>query len=107
MFEIADPVMRARKLREYGHVENTFSMSWGEKRVPGVPISDDRTTADGKTSAVHFLKFPMTTEQLKSFLTIPAEQRPVISIDHERYGHAAVLPAHLVALLKSHLTKGY
>ncbi|MEP4192141.1 MAG: DUF3501 family protein, partial [Sneathiella sp.] len=55
-----------------------------------VPEQDvERTTEDGKTSAIHFLHFPLTETQKKAMLTEGADV--FIGIDHEQYGHMARL----------------
>jgi hypothetical protein len=55
-----------------------------------VPEGDqERTRADGKTAAVHFLRFPLTPEQVAVFRD-PATQI-LVGCDHERYSHLAGL----------------
>ena len=49
-----------------------------------------RTTADGKASAVQFIHFPFTDEQVAKFKT--EGQRVMIGIAHPKYGHMAILP---------------
>ena len=48
---------------------------------------DDRTTPDGKTSSVHWLRFKLTPELIARFKT----ERVVLGIGHKNYGHMAVL----------------
>jgi len=50
----------------------------------------ERTTADGKTSSVHFLKFPFTAEEIAAFHT--PGSRILLGIDHPKYAHLAALP---------------
>jgi hypothetical protein len=52
---------------------------------------DDRTTADGKTSSVHWLRFKLTADQIVHFRN--ASERVVLGISHPNYGHMAVLGA--------------
>ena len=63
-------------------------MEIGDETVHATPTEyDDRTTADGKTSSVHWLRFRLTPEQKKRFLT----DKVVIGLSHRNYGHMAVL----------------
>jgi hypothetical protein len=55
MFEIEDPVRRARELARLGGVEDTCTLSIGGEAVAAVSESEvERTKEDGKTSSVHF-----------------------------------------------------
>ncbi|MEQ8193025.1 MAG: DUF3501 family protein, partial [Rhodospirillales bacterium] len=59
--------------------------------VKAVPEHDvERTKADGKTSSVHFLRFPFTHEQIEKFKKPGA--RIGLGIEHEHYNHMTVLP---------------
>jgi hypothetical protein len=92
MFEIPNAEQRDRELRRLTNVEDTVSLKVGDAVVPAVPESDvERTKSDGKTSSVHFLKFLMTADQIAAFkdAAVPA----MLQIDHENYGHMAVVPA--------------
>ena len=91
MFEIDDPGRRAKILGSLGGVEETILLTFAGQEVKAVAEQDiDRTTADGKTSAVHFLHFPMTRDQIESFRK-PGTQ-VIFSIGHPHYQHMAVLP---------------
>jgi hypothetical protein len=99
MLEIPNATQRDRELRRLTDIEHTVSLKIGEAIVAAVPESDvERTKADGKTSSVHFLKFPMTDEQIAAFRddTQPA----VLQIDHANYGHMAVVPPAARAALQ-------
>src|SRR5688572_24382812 len=53
MFEIDDPVRRARLLGSLGGVEENFRILVGSDDVPGAPEGDvERSREDGKTSSV-------------------------------------------------------
>lgn len=99
MFEIPNEEQRNRELRRLTNVEDTISLKVGDAVVRAIPESDvERTKADGKTSSVHFLKFPMTALQITAFkdVAVPA----VLQINHDNYGHmAAVSAASRAALL--------
>ena len=86
MFEIDDPVRRARVLAELGGVEDRFFL----ERAAAVQEGDiERTREDGKTSSVHFLHFPLTPAQVAAFKAPAA--RVMVGCDHPRYAHLAVL----------------
>ena len=90
MFEIDDPVRREQTLARLGGVENHFFLQIGAERVAGEPEGDiERTRDDGKTAAVHFLRFRLTPDQVAVF------RDPGVSVmvgcDHERYAHLAGL----------------
>jgi len=90
MFEIDDPVRRDRELRRLTHVENFIMLEIGGRQVKAEPEGDiERTTEDGKTSAVHFLRFHLTPELSAAFKD--ASKRVLLSIAHPNYGHMAVM----------------
>lgn len=100
MFEIDDPIRRARVLGRLGGVEDTMFIKLGEDKVKGVAEQDqDRTTADGKASSVQFVHFPFTREQIARF-RMPG-QMVVVGMDHENYAHMAVMPDAVRAELAS------
>lgn len=91
MFEIDDPVRRARFLNGLGGVEETISFDFAGESVKGVPETDiDRTTADGKASSVQFLHFPFSDAQVEKFRAPGTSVQ--LRISHEKYGHIAILP---------------
>src|SRR4051812_23582210 len=90
MFEIDDPVRRAATLARLGGVEDQFFIQIGETRVAGVPEGDiERTREDGKTSSVHFLRFPVPPEQIALFRD--PKTAILVGCDHESYSHLAGL----------------
>ena len=50
---------------------------------------EERTNAEGKTSAVHFLRFALDAKQIAAFKKPNAEV--VLAIGHPEYRHLAVL----------------
>jgi len=90
MFEIDDTVRREAVLARLGGVEDLFFVQVGGERVLGLPEGDvERTREDGKTSSVHFLRFPMKPELVARFRD-PATEI-LIGCAHERYNHLAGL----------------
>ncbi len=92
MFELADADVRARELARLGGIERTIRMELNDTAVAARPIADgvERTTDEGKTSAVHFLRFDFTDAEIEKFGD--ATVRAVISMNHSNYGHLAVIP---------------
>ncbi|MBI1245673.1 MAG: DUF3501 family protein [Alphaproteobacteria bacterium] len=91
MLEIPDPVQRARILATLGHIEKHTFFEIDGARIAAVAESDiERTKEDGKTSAVHFLRFPFGPAQIAAFRT--PGTRVMLGFDHPNYGHLAVLP---------------
>ncbi len=102
MFEIEDPERRDRILARLGGVERTMHIRFDGEDIVGEPEHDvERSTADGRTSSVHFLHFPMTDEQAATFKRTTG---PVVfAIAHENYRHMAVIPPETVEALKTDL----
>jgi hypothetical protein len=98
MFEIDDEVRRRNFLARLGGVEETAFLRFGDERVAGIPEADiDRTTADGKASAVQFIHFPFTAGQIEKLRAAGAEV--VIGFDHPEYSHMAVMTEAVRAAL--------
>jgi len=90
MLEIEDSVRRDRELRRLGHIEENVFIEIGRDRIKGIPTDyEDRTTADGKTSSVHWLRFVFSKAQVEAFRT--GSDRVVLGVAHTNYGHMAVL----------------
>ena len=91
MFEIDDPVRRDNTLRKLGGVEDSITIEIGDEIVRAVPESDiERTKADGKTSAVHFVHFNLSDEQIIAFKK--EGTKIVLGFSHENYSHMVKLP---------------
>jgi len=99
MIEIEDPMRRERVLATLGGIENKMFIQVGGERVAGVPDpTRENTSPDGKASSVQFLRFPFTAAQVKAFKTAGAQV--LVGIDHENYGHIAVMPERIRAALE-------
>jgi hypothetical protein len=100
MIEIEDADRRERELRKLGHVEDSVFLDIGKERIKATPTDyEDRTTPDGKTSSVHWLRFKFTPAQIAAFRS---DSDPVvIGMAHANYAHMAVLsPVTRAALAK-------
>lgn len=89
MLEIEDATRRNKVLLTLGGIEETVFLEIGGETVKATPTEyDDRTTADGKTSSVHWLRFPLSQAQIARFTS----DKVVLGVAHRNYGHMAVLP---------------
>jgi hypothetical protein len=98
MLGIEDPARRGRELMRLAGIEESTYIELAGTRIPGTPTEyDERTTPDGKTSSVHWVRFRFTPEQIAKFrdAAIPA----VLGVAHPAYGHMAVMPADVRAEL--------
>lgn len=92
MFEIDDPLRRARVLGSLGGVEDHAFVRVGGDIVRGVAEQDqDRSREDGKASAVQFIRFPFGLPQIGAFRGGAGDI--VVGFDHPNYGHMAVMSA--------------
>jgi hypothetical protein len=91
MLEIDDPAQRAAILLKLACIEESVTMDVAGMRVEAKPTEyEDRTTPEGKTSSVHWVRFAFTPEAIARFKS--GEGRVVLEIAHPNYGHMAVLP---------------
>ena len=91
MFEIDDADARARFLAGLGGVEKTVTLSVADRVIQALAEDDvERTTAGGKASSIHFLRFPFSPAQVAAFRQVGT--RAVLAIGHKAYGHMAVIP---------------
>ncbi len=90
LIEIEDEGRRRRTLATLGHIEEKIVLSFGDHRVVGMPEDDvERTTEDGKTSAVHFITFPFSADQVDALKQEGVQV--MLGIEHENYQHTSVL----------------
>lgn len=98
MFEVDDPVRRAQLLAGLGGVERTLTLSFAGETIVGVPEEDvERTSAEGKASAVQFVHFSFGRAQIEAFRKPGA--RVVVAIGHPGYDHMAAMPEAVRAAL--------
>ncbi len=102
MIEIDDPRRRERVLNELGGIEESIFLDIGGEKVRAVAEADvERTTETGKTSSIHFLKFPFPEALIGAFAQ--PGTRVVLGIDHPKYDHMAALPEAVRAALADDL----
>ena len=88
MLEIEDAQRRHNTLLNLGGIEETVFMEIGNEKIAATPTEyDDRTTPDGKTSSVHWLRFKLNKDQVARF----QRERVVLGVAHKNYGHMAIL----------------
>jgi hypothetical protein len=103
MLEIDDPARRAATLLKLAGIEESVAMDVADMRIKAMPTEyEDRTTPEGKTSSVHWVRFGFTSESIVRFRS--GEGRVVLEITHPNYGHMAVLPAATRAELAKDFT---
>ncbi|WP_341899004.1 DUF3501 family protein [Ferrovibrio terrae] len=91
MIEVDDGVRRPAVLAQLTNIDQTVVLEFGSHKVRAVPEDDaERNREDGKTSSVHFLRFPFTPEQVAAFKA--PGTRVLLAIEHPNYGHIAVMP---------------
>lgn len=98
MLEIEDSRRREAVLQTLGGIEESVTLEVGGQTIAATPTEyEDRTTPDGKTSSVHWLRFALTPAQIAAFRDESA--RAVLAVNHPHYGHMAVLGAPTRAAL--------
>jgi hypothetical protein len=90
MIEIEDPERRHAALSRLGGIEHKMFLTIAGETVRGLAdATRENTSPDGKASSVQFLKFPLSPAQKEKFRA--AGTQVVVGIDHENYGHMAVM----------------
>ena len=90
MLEIEDGNRRNATLLTLGGIEEAVFLEIGGDVIRATPTEyDDRTTPDGKTSSVHWLRFRLSADQIVHFKN--GAERVVLGVSHKHYGHMAVL----------------
>jgi hypothetical protein len=98
MLEIENVELRNRELYRLAGIEESVYIALNQERIPAAPTEyDDRTTPDGKTSSVHWVRFEFTTDQIAKFKDTSVEA--VLGVAHPAYGHMAVIPPDVRAEL--------
>ena len=94
MLEIDDSVRRAGILKRLAGIEESVHLDIGSTRIKATPTEyEDRVTADGKTSSVHWVRFRFTPEQIAAFRA--GKETVLLGVSHPNYGHLAVVPPNV------------
>jgi len=90
MLEIDDPTRRERALRQLAGIEENVFLEFAGDRIAATPTEyEDRTTPDGKTSSIHWVRIQFTPAQIATFKS--GNGNAVLGIDHPNYGHMATV----------------
>ena len=85
-----DPSRRQSTLLKLGGIENSAWLQIGTSRITGTPTDyADRTTEDGKTSSVHWVRFRLSPADIAAFRD--AGNELILGISHDNYGHMAIV----------------
>ena len=88
--EIGDEKRRERELYRLAGIEESTFIQLNDERIPGAPTEyDERTTPDGKTSSVHWVRFTFSAQQIAKFRDPSIEV--VLGVAHPAYSHMAVV----------------
>lgn len=102
MIEITDPERRRQALSQLGHIENHFVLRFGGHSIVGQPEQDtERTNESGKTSAVHFVRWSFTAEQVLAFSKPQSDV--IFEVSHPGYHHKVLIPESTRLLLATDL----
>ena len=87
---IMDPVEEVRRqmLLKLHDIENNIWISVGQKKVIAFADEDLDRSTDEKTSAVHFLRFQFTHDEVTEFLS---SDKIVIGVNHKEYDKEVIL----------------
>jgi hypothetical protein len=92
MIEIDEPGRRLTMLLKLAGIEESVYLTIGARRITATPTDyQDRTTPEGKTSSVHWVRFRFTPDEIAAFKN--PDETIVLGIAHENYGHMAVVSA--------------
>ena len=102
MIEIEDAERRHAALTRLGGIEHKMFLAIAGDKVRGLADpTRENTSPEGKASSVQFVKFPLSSAQRKKFCA--AGTQVMVGIDHENYGHMAVMSEAVRQALASDL----
>jgi hypothetical protein len=94
MIEIDDPVRRAEVLGMLGGVEHHICLRFAGHTLEATPEHDpNRTTESGKTSAIHFLHWEFTPDQIADFSK--PHQDIIVEITHPQFKFKTLMPENV------------
>ena len=94
MIEIDDPVRRKVVLKQLFGIDQCVSLKWGNVEIFAKSIDsfeERNRKSDGKTSAVHFLKWLLPSKQVEAFLN----ENIALVVNNPYYNFKADLPLQL------------
>jgi len=91
MIEIDEPNGRTAALLKLAGIEESIYLQIGAEKITATPTEyEDRTTEDGKTSSVHWVRFSFSKDQIAAFKR--DGETVILGSSHPYYGHMAVVP---------------
>lgn len=103
MIEIDDMERRRLTLAQLGHIEDHIHITFGNHTITATPTDDvERTTEEGKTSAVHFLHFPFSKGAQKD---LEHADKITLEINHPRYSYKTIIEGATLVSLKKDMSK--
>lgn len=99
MIEIDDPIRRAQVLGMLGGIEYHLSLRFAGHTLKAIPEEDpNRTTESGKTSAIHFVHWTFTTDQIADFSK--PHQDIIVEITHPKFSCKTLMAENVRAALQ-------
>ena len=83
-----DVEVRRQMLLKLHDIENNIWISVGQKKVIAFADEDLDRSTDEKTSAVHFLRFQFTHDEITEFLS---SDKIVVGVNHKEYDKEVIL----------------
>jgi hypothetical protein len=97
--EYPDPAERDRMLVALDGLEKCFYLEVDGRRLPA--RSETRGVQPGKTTAVHYVKFPLTADAVAA--VVNGKPEVAVGVDHAAYAARAVVPDGMLAELRADL----
>lgn len=99
MIEIDDPIRRAQVLGMLGGIEYHLCLRFAGHILKATPEEDpNRTTESGKTSAIHFVHWAFTKDQIADFSK--PQQDIIVEITHPRFSFKTLMTENVRAALQ-------
>ncbi len=99
MIEIDDPTRRAQILGMLGGIEHHLCLRFAGHILQGIAEEDpNRTTESGKTSAIHFVHWAFTKDQIADFSK--PHQDIIVEITHPRFSFKTLMTEDVRAALQ-------
>ena len=99
MIEIDDPIRRAQILGMLGGIEHHLCLRFAGHTLKAIPEEDpNRTTESGKTSAIHFVHWAFTKDQIADFCKV--HQDIIVEITHPSFSSKTLMAENVRAVLQ-------
>ena len=99
MIEIDNPIRRTQVLGMLGGIEHHLYLRFASHILKAIPEEDpNRTTDAGKTSAIHFLHWAFTKDQIMDFSK--PHQDIILEITHPQFSYKTLMVENVRAALQ-------